>query len=139
MEKIVKIRQANREDVPQLEKLFLIARQQTFIWENPGKFKLEDYTNSTEGETVFVAEGEGLILGFISLYEHESPPFIHHFFVAPNHQRKGVGELLMNSLFSWLNPPYRPKCLVRNQNAIAFYLKNHWFAVGEGIEEEGEI
>ena len=60
------IRRAEESDVPQLETLFLRTRQQTFHWEHPDKFKLEDYRKATVGETIFVAE-EGAIVGFLSM------------------------------------------------------------------------
>jgi ribosomal protein S18 acetylase RimI-like enzyme len=98
--RLIKIRKAIESDIPQLEDLFLITRQKTFYWENPAKFKLEDYGQATAGETVFVAEDEsGAIVGFISVWVQDHPPFIHHLFVDPNHQRKGIGELLIRSLF----------------------------------------
>jgi GNAT superfamily N-acetyltransferase len=136
---MIKIRGARESDTPQLERLFLIARQKTFVWENPEKFKLEDYRESVTGETVFVAEDEsGTIVGFISVWELGRPPFIHHLYVAPNHQGEGIGQLLIGSLFSWLPTPYELKCLVKNKRALAFYQKNNWVVVGEGSSEDGE-
>ena len=55
---MIKIRKAEIGDTPQLEILFLITRQHTFYWDNPDKFKLEDFKQSTAGETIFVAEDE---------------------------------------------------------------------------------
>ena len=138
--KNINIRRATESDVPELEKLFLITRQQTFHWENPNTFKLEDYKKATEGEIVFVAEDTqaGKILGFISVWTKEHPPFIHHLFVALEHQRQGIGTLLLNSLCSWLPLPYRLKCVAKNLPALRFYLKNKWLEVGRGTSEEGE-
>ena len=135
---MIHIRKAQETDIPRLEELFLITRRQTFHWENPDKFQLEDFKKVTTGETLFVAEDDqGEILGFISVYEQEVPPFIHHLFVAPNHQRGGIGEQLIRSLFPWLPRPYRLKCLLRNHKALEFYLKNNWIALESGDSEEG--
>ena len=136
---MIKIRKAETGDTPQLETLFLVTRQRTFHWENPDKFKLEDFKQSTAGETIFVAEDESsTIVGFVSVWEQDAVPFIHHLFVAPNHQRKGIGELLMESLLTWLSPPYRLKCVSKNREALAFYHKHGWVEVGQGIGEDGE-
>ena len=136
---MIKIRKAETSDTPQLETLFLTTRQRTFHWENPDKFKIEDFKQSTSGETIFVAEDEGAtIIGFVSVWEQDDIPFIHHLFVAPNHQRKGIGELLMESLLTWLPPPYRLKCVSKNREALAFYRKHGWVEVGQGIGEDGE-
>lgn len=136
---MIKIRKAETSDTPQLETLFLITRQRTFHWENPDKFKLEDFKQSTAGETIFVAEDEGAtIVGFVLVWEQDAIPFIHHLFVAQNHQRKGIGELLMQSLLAWLPTPYRLKCVSKNRGAMAFYHKHGWIEIGRGIGEDGE-
>lgn len=136
---MVKIRRAETSDTSQLETFFLVTRRCTFRWENPDKFKLEDFKQSTSGETIFVAEDEyATIVGFVSVWELDAIPFIHHLFVAPNHQRKGIGELLMESLLTWLPPPYRLKCVSKNSEALAFYRKHGWIEVGQGSGEDGE-
>lgn len=135
----MKIRKAKPSDTLQLQELFLITRRKTFSWEKPSKFKLLDFKKSTQGESVFVAENpKGKIVGFISVWEKDPPPFIHHLFVHPSEQRKGIGTMLIQSLFPLLPRPYRLKCLVKNQNALAFYLKSKWIEIGKGEEEEGE-
>lgn len=136
---MISIRKANEFDIQQLEKIFLIARQQTFTWENPNKFKLADYKKATEGETVFVAEEHmGEVVGFISIWEKDAHPFIHHLFISPSHQKKGIGQLLIRNLYAWLPRPYRLKCVLKNQPALAFYLKNSWVEIDRGIGDDGE-
>jgi ribosomal protein S18 acetylase RimI-like enzyme len=132
------IRKANENDIPQLEKLFLETRQQTFTWEHPDKFKIDDFQKSTEGETIFLAEDNKKIIGFVSVWEHDSPAFLHHLFVSKAHQRQGIGRLLIQSISSSIPLPYRLKCIVKNENALAFYLKNGWSIVGKGISEDGD-
>lgn len=61
----IKIRKVVDSDITQLEELFLITRQQTFRWEDPFKFKRKDYLIFTEGETVFVAEENEKVIGFM--------------------------------------------------------------------------
>ena len=86
---------------------------------------------------IFLGENEdGAILGFISVWEPDH--FIHHLFVHPDHQRQGIGQLLLSSLYSWLALPYRLKCVAKNQVALAFYEKNGWVEVGRGVGEEGD-
>ncbi|MBA3815532.1 MAG: GNAT family N-acetyltransferase [Parachlamydiaceae bacterium] len=137
---MITIRQAEESDTSQLEELFLISRQQTFTWEDPNKFKMEDYRKATEGETIFIAENDtGKILGFISVWEHDAFPFIHHLFISPEYLRKGIGKALLNSLFTWLPFPYRLKCIAKNQNALKFYLKNNWKEIDHGVSEDGDF
>lgn len=135
---IVIIRRLEDRDVPELEEIFLAARRKAFSWINPETFQKKDFKEMTEGEVVFVAEGEqGDILGFLSVWEYEDPPFIHNLFVSPSYQRRGVGRLLIEELLSWLPPPYRLKCLSQNKAALAFYFKNHWVEICQDTCGEG--
>ena len=135
----MKIRKAEVGDIPELETLFLVTRQCAFNWESPDKFKLEDFKKSTFGETIFVAEDDSsIIVGFISVWQQDTIPFIHHLFVAPNHQRRGIGKQLIERLFTYLPLPYRLKCMSKNKAASAFYHKHGWVEVGKGLSEDGE-
>lgn len=136
---MIKIRKANESDTGQLEELFLITRRQTFHWKSPDRFKLEDFKQSTAGETILIAEDENsAIVGFISVWEQDAAPFIHHLFVAPNHQRKGIGQLLLRSLMTQLPLPYRLKCVTQNKSALAFYQSQGWIEIGRGVGEDGD-
>lgn len=135
---MIKIRNANAADIPALETLFLLTRKKNFHWENPDKFQIEDFRQSTAGETILVAEDREVIVAFVSIWTEDPIPFIHNLFVAPSHQKKGIGQLLIQSLLTRWPPPYRLKCVAKNQNALAFYQKQGWVKIGEGVGEEGE-
>ena len=100
---MTKIRIANENDILQLEKLFLEIRQQSFTWERPEKFKIEDYRKSTEGEVVFLAEDNGEILGFISIWAQDS--FIHNLFIRHDRQNEGIGKLLLKKAIEQFPQP----------------------------------
>src|ERR1035438_9572663 len=75
------IRRAEAKDSGALARIFVESRLETFYWQNPARFRLEDFEKETAGETVFVAEdGSGKILGFISVWEPER--FVHHLYIA---------------------------------------------------------
>jgi GNAT superfamily N-acetyltransferase len=136
---MIVVRKAQKKDVKRLSELLLVTRRETFYWEDPSRFKLTDYRRLTRGEVVFLAEREGEILGMLSIWEEERPPFIHNLFVACEHQGKGIGQLLIESLKEHsINPPYRLKCVLKNEKALKFYKKNGWKEIEEGIAEEGE-
>src|SRR5271154_1997561 len=114
----INIRRAEAKDSVALARLFVDSRLETFYWQNPARFRLEDFEKETAGETVFVAEdGTGKLLGFISVWEPER--FVHHLYVVPDQQRRGIGRRLLKSLAFWLPLPYRLKCKVRNEPACA--------------------
>ena len=71
---MITIRRSNDNDIPQLEKLFLITRQHTFVWESPDKFKLEDFKQATVREIILVAEDDDVIVGFISVWTQDAIP-----------------------------------------------------------------
>src|ERR1017187_1168941 len=133
----ISIRRAEAKDSAVLARIFVESRLEAFYWQNPARFRLEDFVKETAGEAVFVAEdGSGKILGFISVWEPDR--FVHHLYIAPDQQRRGIGKRLLESLLSWLPLPYRLKCKGRNETACAFYRKNDWVETGRGTDEHGE-
>lgn len=120
----MKIREMTRADRPALQQIYLDARVETFHWWPDGSFKLEDFDESTEGEWVLVAEMQGKIVGFSSVWEDH---FLHNLFVAATAQSKGVGQQLIAACFEGkLNKPARLKCTVKNTKACGFYEANGW-------------
>jgi GNAT superfamily N-acetyltransferase len=124
-------------DRSELEAIFLAGRIQAFDWVDPSRFLAQDFTEQTAGETVFVAlAADGRPAGFISVWTPDR--FIHHLYVKPDHQRRGVGRLLLHSLEAWLEEPWRLKCLLRNVRARRFYARLGWRDAGLGSDSLGE-
>ncbi len=124
-------------DTPALEQLFLEARIRAFHWCDPSSFLRSDFSIQTEGEIVHLAEdSRGSLLGFISVWRLEN--FIHHLYIAPGHQRAGVGSQLLRSLQPWLPLPHRLKCLSKNETALSFYRKHGWTTQGRGSDALGD-
>jgi ribosomal protein S18 acetylase RimI-like enzyme len=133
----ISIRRAEAKDSAALARIFVESRLEAFYWQNPARFRLEDFEKETAGEAVFVAEdGSGTILGFVSVWEPER--FVHHLYIAPGQQRRGIGKRLLDSLSSWLPLPYQLKCKVKNEAACAFYRKNGWVETDRVPDEQGE-
>ena len=130
------IRPATPADLPALRDLFLFVRRQTFDWQPPDAFHLEDFDTQTEGERVFVAEAGDQVAGFISVWEPDD--FIHHLFVDVGQMRRGVGRALLQALPGWPDRAYRLKCLSRNHAALAFYQSQGFIDTGRGVGDEGE-
>ena len=95
-----------------------------------------EFTEVSNGEIVHVIKADaGELAGFVAVYEPES--FVHHLFVAPQYQRRGLASLLLSSLHTWLPMPWRLKCIRGNTDALSFYGANGWKEVGAGESEEG--
>ena len=115
------IRKIKIEDIPQLEKLFLKTRIQTFHWQNPNNFNLSDFEKYVEDEEVFVAVEDEKIVGFISIYLPNN--FIHNLFIHPKYQRTGIGKLLLEKILTFIVEPITLKVEILNINACMFYEK----------------
>jgi GNAT superfamily N-acetyltransferase len=129
------IRRATPADLPAVARLYAeIFRDADWL---PAAARADaDFGRDSSDEQVFVCVHEGRLQGFISVYVPES--FIHHLYVAPQHQRQGVGSALLDSLQPWLARPWRLKCVTANRRALAFYETRHWLPTDRGESEHGE-
>ena len=90
----------------------------------PMRIDLAAFEASTRGERVLVAEDEGKIVGFVSLYEPES--FVHHLFVHPDAQGRGIGRALLEEAVRLAGGRASLKCQTRNGRSIEFYRRLGW-------------
>lgn len=115
------VRRATAADTPHCASIYLVARRATFSWVPPEIFTLEDYEASVHDEEVWVAEVDGAVVGFVSIYRPES--FVHNLFVDPQWQHRGIGGMLLEQALRRMNRPARLKCVASNRQACAFYEK----------------
>lgn len=127
----LKIREFKEEDRHTLSDIYLISRLNTFTWFDTSAYKTDDFDNHTKDEYILVADYDGAVIGFISCWLPDN--FIHHLFIHPAYTKHGVGKALLNAAIVNLGKPVTLKCLVRNENAIAFYRSQGW-----RVEERGE-
>jgi GNAT superfamily N-acetyltransferase len=120
----IRVRPAWASDGDRCAEIFLASRQAAFPGQPARSFDLEDYYRSVEDEEVWVAEIDGLVAGFISVFRPEN--MIRNVFVAPRWQHRGVGSALLEQARIALHGPARLQCLATNQNARAFYERNGW-------------
>ncbi|TCZ68608.1 N-acetyltransferase, partial [Paenibacillus albiflavus] len=118
------IREAHEGDYPELRKLYLKSRHNTFVWDNIIEMTLEDFDKHTEDEFIIVAEEAGILMGFTSLYLPDN--FIHNLFVHPDCSGKGVGSRLLQAADVKMNKPMLLKCVSKNHKALTFYERNGW-------------
>lgn len=121
---MIEIRPFDTDDKYPLSQIYLKCRQNTFDWMPTETFQLADFEKDTEGEAILVATQNSQQIGFISIWTQDH--FIHHLFVDPNHQGKGVGKLLLIEALKKIRRPARLKCLVKNAKACRFYEMNGW-------------
>ena len=113
--------------------IFLSARRTAFHWMDGSLFALEDFDRQTEDEQVWVAEALTGVVGFIAIYLPEK--FIHHLFVDPVHQGKGVGSELLDFALRRLAVPVELKCPTRHVAGRRFYEQRGWREAERAIDE----
>lgn len=124
------IRPARAADRSALARLYLASRRHAFHWLPADACALADFEAATAGEEILVAERDGELLGFASVWLPDS--FLHHLFVAPGHLRQGVGRALLDACATLPGGCTTLKCLVRNTAALRFYAAQGWRAEAEG-------
>lgn len=131
----VSVRSFVELDRQALRQLYLESRQHTFDWVDPQSLHLSDFDRDTRGERIWIAERDGSVVGFASVYEQEN--FIHNLFVAPDWIGFGCGSELLRASLEGIGRPARLKCVAENSRALLFYQAKGWRKVDEGMSDDG--
>ncbi|ELY4128339.1 GNAT family N-acetyltransferase [Cronobacter malonaticus] len=131
----VEIRPWEESDRPFLRTIYLHARREGWPWLDGSEWQLEDFDADTLGETILVAQADGHRLGFASIAENDN--FLHHLFVAPDAQGRGVGAALLEAVQARFTGTGALKCLEKNERALRFYARHGWVREGHGDAPEG--
>lgn len=129
----VELREARPDDTALLPAIFNAARAAAGCFSGPD-VDLEGLKSLTEGERVYVAEIEGQVVGFASVWVPDS--FVHHLYVLPQLHGQGVGSRLL----AFCEERHRPlslKCELANEAARRFYLNRGWSVRERGAGDEG--
>lgn len=108
---------------PELRTIYDMARKDITCF-NDDKITKEEFFKITEGERLFTASIEGAIIGFIALWEQDS--FVHHLYIDPQYQNRGVGKKLLYRAYNELTFPITLKTPVENIQACQFYDTLGW-------------
>ncbi len=105
--------------------------------EDDRRFLREDVLPDKE---VWVAESNGVVSGFTALGKRGDHEFMEHLYIAPEHQRRGIGTALMERAKERRPHGFRLWVFQRNVGAREFY-EHHGFRVveltdGSGNEEK---
>ncbi len=128
------IRAATPNDEPVLSRIYNEVRRAHFHWMDAATIREGDFRRDSEEEEVFVEERDGVVLGFIAMWVPDS--FVHHLFVALEHQGQGTGSRLLEFAqrrYAW---PLHLKCVEANERALAFYKQRGGVVLERGLHEE---
>lgn len=130
------VRNYQESDRPFLRTLYLSSRRDGWTWLDGSQWRLEDFDSATFSEKILVAEDEGHIVGFASIWLPDN--FLHNLFVDPAWQRRGVATALLDACYPLCGERMALKCLTKNHRALAFYQRHGWKIITSGIAEHGE-
>ncbi|WP_019506318.1 GNAT family N-acetyltransferase [Pleurocapsa sp. PCC 7319] len=133
---MIEVRHCKLQDLAALREIYLLARRDTFSWLDTSGYKLLDFDKHTEGESIFVASDQNILVGFASVWLQKN--FIHLLYVHPRRLREGIGHQLLTTCLDVMDRPAKLKCLTRNQNAVDFYLAIGWQITETAVGEDGE-
>jgi GNAT superfamily N-acetyltransferase len=125
------------QDLEVCQKIYQIARSAAFYWIDPKRFRLKDFSADIKGESVAVAEefNRGIV-GFVGIWTPDH--FIHHLYVLPDRQRRGIGKALLDHALAQIGRPARLKCQRQNRNACEFYTHLGWRKGETGYDSIGD-
>ena len=130
------IRSFEEHDRLPLRDLYLQTRLHAWTWLDSSAWRPEDFDSVTKDEQIWVAEDEGELLGFASVWVVDD--FLHSLYVAPAHQGKRVGKALLEKVQAEFVAHGTLKCLVKNVSAFEFYQRHGWLVESRGDSEDGE-
>lgn len=90
-----------------------------------------------KGERIFFAYIDDEIVGFASVWEQDR--FLHHLYISPRFQRKGIGSSLVRMCIDEFGLPMSLKCIKSNVEACQFYESLGWKSKSEGEGSEGRF
>lgn len=132
------IRPFRPADRARCAEIYVAARLVAFPWVAADQCSVDDFVRDTVDEDLIVAEGrsdhgDDRVVGFASIFR--AGRFIHHLYIDPDRRRRGIGRALVRNAVASMRGPWRLKCIVANEAAMAFYRSEGW--VEEGRGEDG--
>ena len=134
------LRPARPDDADALAVILRAAMRGAMPWlpelhtpEDDRRFLRNDVLPEKE---VWVAESDGGISGFTALGTRGDHDFMEHLYIAPEHQRRGVGTALMERAKERRPRGFRLWVFQRNVGAREFY-ERHGFRVVEFTDGSG--
>jgi ribosomal protein S18 acetylase RimI-like enzyme len=123
------VRDFAASDTPALAGVLDAASRIAFPWAHLPQTDEAAFVRRTDGEVILVAELDGEVSGFSSVWTEDL--FLHHFHVAPRLHRCGIGHALMDATLARHGPVLSLKCAAQNLPARAFYRAMRWIETRE--------
>jgi GNAT superfamily N-acetyltransferase len=115
--------------------IYLAAAPIAFPWLPSDAIRRADLETALREEELWVAERDGTIAGFVSIYLPDR--FIHSLYVHPARQHQGIGRALLDLALRRCDGRAELKCQEGNRGACAFYTRLGWRPVDWGWSTAG--
>jgi len=129
------MRLATGSDASALQAIYLQCVVRA-AWQQRAAESIPDFAQVSRDETVWLAVDECDDAVAI-LAVQEAQAYIHHLYVAPDMQGRGLGKALLQHLQTSLPFPWYLKCVAQNHAALGFYKHLGWQQIEQGQGEDG--
>jgi len=129
------VRRGEPRDHEACAAIYLAAAPLAFPWLPSDAIRREQLEEALREEELWVAEREGAIAGFVSIYLPDG--FIHSLYVDPARHRQGIGQALLDLALRRCGGRAELKCQEANRGACAFYTRLGWRPVDWGWSTGG--
>ena len=131
----MEIRRARPDEIGACAALYVEVLRETFTWLSPERHHEQDFFRAAREEEVYVAVEDGQILGLAAFYRPQS--FLHSFYVR--RRGRGIGKALLDHVLATCARPLSLKVQKLNLRAQAFYAREGFICVEEGIDPGSDI
>ena len=137
------IRPSQIQDAAQIQDIYQRCIIEA-VWQLRPAHAIPDFASVSQGELVLVASdgpedtqvpAADKILAVLAVQVADS--YIHHLYVHPEAQGRGLGKSLLLYLQDFLPFPWRLKCVTNNHAALAFYRYLGWREIASGHSADG--
>lgn len=105
-------------------------------WQIRDAATIPDFACVSIGETVWIAvDATDQVMALVAV--QDAAAYIHHLYVAPAAQGRGLGRALLLHLQTYLPFPWRLKCVAKNHAALKFYQHLGWRQIEHGQGDDG--
>lgn len=132
---IIEIRDYTLNDRDRCREILYSIQMNDFKWISQSNVKLDNFDQITDGEKIFVACVNHVVIAFASVWEIDY--FLHSLYIDQNYRRMGIGKELIHYLLDYYNHPITLKCVKDNAKALSFYLSLGWVIYREEIGIDG--
>ncbi len=130
------IREFSEPDLDEIANVYNQARASVDCF-TQGNVTTTNFSSLVRNEKILLAICETEVVGFVSIWVPEK--FIHHLYIKPENQKKGLANALINACIERYGLPLSLKSLAANVNACHFYENNKWNIEDTGWGSEGTV